>query len=126
MTPKEAEEILLSYASPNGIGFSEVKKAIYVILDEYHKLLESNLYICDACKNNPKNWDKDPCDGCCTAHSGFVPKQIDKPSGLIDSKKAAEEFGQLLESGFFETCPLTQEEIDRCLDDLRKEEEKCD
>lgn len=86
MTTKEAEEILLSYASPNGIGFSEVKKAIYVILDEYHRLLEQ------------------------------------KP-GLIDSKKAAEEFGQLLESGFFETCPLTQEEIDRCLDDLRREEE---
>ena len=26
---------------------------------------------CDTCKHKDKNWDELPCDGCCTAHSGY-------------------------------------------------------
>lgn len=37
---------------------------------------------CDTCKHNDKNWDDLPCDGCCTAHSGYEADAISRQAVL--------------------------------------------
>ena len=37
---------------------------------------------CETCKHNDKNWDELPCDGCCTAHSGYEEDAISRQAVL--------------------------------------------
>lgn len=37
---------------------------------------------CDTCKHNDNNWDDLPCDGCCTAHSGYEADAISRQAVL--------------------------------------------
>ena len=37
---------------------------------------------CETCKHNDKNWDELPCDGCCTAHSGYEADAISRQAVL--------------------------------------------
>lgn len=43
---------------------------------------------CDTCKHNDKNWDELPCDGCCTAHSGYEAEAIggDRSDETVDTE----------------------------------------
>ena len=53
---------------------------------------------CETCKHNDKNWDELPCDGCCTAHSGYeadaisrrAVKELYYKDGYIDFRKIYE------------------------------------
>ena len=37
---------------------------------------------CDTCKHKDKNWDDLPCDGCCTAHSGYEADAISREDAI--------------------------------------------
>ena len=45
---------------------------------------------CNTCKNNNKEWDEEPCDGCCGNHSGYEPQDGDLISRRALLKDMAE------------------------------------
>lgn len=84
-------EILLYIAYKEGlmsktdyINYLKSQMMEIVGMESEDKALEQDKqeqdYICDTCKHNDKEWDEEPCDGCCGNHSGY---EQDKPKNNV-------------------------------------------
>lgn len=76
----------------DGMILEEIKYIFYKVAsklfpNDYEYVPYASTQECNTCKHNDKEWDEEPCDGCCGNHSGYEPKEI-KNNILLNNIKA--------------------------------------